>query len=469
MTQSPIGMFEYSFYPMKRSKETYYDLFPGDDVFTYLDDFSQLKRFVGKTIKERVKFASTVKTIQKGKNTWILQTESDVKYTCRKLIMAVGVTSTPRIPNFINHDFQPPIIHTKELASKSPFLHSTSVQDVVLLGGSKSAFDAAQMLTKAGKRVQWIIRVHGQGPALLAAPDAPPPLSNSHEIISLGLISAMNPCIFQPMNAWTRFFHQSRAGIWITATMWKMVNSLWLSPAKYDRSDNFKKLRPDRTAFWSSENIGVSNSRGIWDQLAKATIYRDEIDYLEGTDVILASGKRLKCDALVTCTGWDTTYPMFSKADALDLGLPLPLTATPPEELEKWDARLSAADKVVLSTFPCLANPPSFPEHAVTQAPSRLYRFIVPSTSSKIDQDHSIVFLGSIGTTQGTLVGEIQSLWASAYLMGDLKLPDEEKMVEQVALATAWRRRRYLGDGHTFLYEQIQVRILLTYEKLRRL
>ena len=179
------------------------------------------------------------------------------------------------------------------------------------------------MLSKANKRVHWVIRTQGQGPALLAAPDAPPPLSNSHETISLGIVSAMSPCIFEPMNKWTRFFHQSKAGIWITAFIWKTVNALWQGKAQYDRSENFKKLRPDRSAYWSSDNVGVSNSPKLWDQLAKTTIYRDDTNYLEGSEVILASSKKLKYDALIACTGWDTTYPMFSTSDALDLGLPL--------------------------------------------------------------------------------------------------------------------------------------------------
>ena len=82
---------------------------------------------------------------------------------------------------------------------------------------------------------------------------------------------------------------------------------------------------------------------------------------------------------------------------------------------------------------------------------------MIPNSNSKTDPNHSIVFLGHLGTTYSMLVGEIQSLWAAAYLTNELKVPDAEKMAEQVALATAWRRRRYLGDGHTFIYEQIQV------------
>ena len=89
MTQSPIGMFEYSSYPMNHAKDTFYDYFPGDLVFKYLDDFSQSKSFAGKTVKDRVKFGSHVQHISKEGGLWILQTDTGLQYTCHKLIMAI--------------------------------------------------------------------------------------------------------------------------------------------------------------------------------------------------------------------------------------------------------------------------------------------------------------------------------------------------------------------------------------------
>ena len=42
---------------------------------------------------------------------------------------------------------------------------------------------------------------------------------------------------------------------------------------------------------------------------------------------------------------------------------------------------------------------------------------------------------------------EAQSLWATAYLDKKLVLPSAEERLEEVALFTAWCRRRYLNNG----------------------
>ena len=55
-------------------------------------------------------------------------------------------------------------------------------------------------------------------------------------------------------------------------------------------------------------------------------------------------------------------------------------------------------------------------------------------------------------------LAEIQALWAVAHMNGKLSKKTEEEMEEDVALVIAWRRRRYLGDGHTFLFDGHEVR-----------
>jgi dimethylaniline monooxygenase (N-oxide forming) len=186
---------------------------------------------------------------------------------------------------------------------------------------------------------------------------------------------------------------------------------------------------------------------------AKAKIYREEIDRLEEGRVILSSGEMVECDAIVACTGWSACYPMFSTNQAQAMGLPLPLIDTCESDTAKWEALITQADEKVLQRFPRLSEIPSYPERKPTISSHCLYRGIIPTTST----DHSIVFLGQYGTTQSFLIGEIQSLWAVAYLMDQLPLPGRNEMEEDVALILAWRRRRYLADGRTFLYDQIPV------------
>lgn len=217
-------------------------------------------------------------------------------------------------------------------------------------------------------------------------------------------------------------------------------------------------LTPDRPVFWSSDGVAVFNKKGMWDTVSKARVLRHDVVGLEGREVLLRSGERVECDAVVLATGWMNCYPFFGDDLARDLGLPvLPVKANVKDTAD-WESRIANADKVVINTFPRLKTQPKYPDHTPKSTPSRLYRSIIPITG---DEDHSIAFIGAIGTTQSFTVAEVQSLWAAAYLSGKLELQDEERMRDEIALATAWRRRRFLGDGYTFIFEQLPVCIIL--------
>jgi Pyridine nucleotide-disulphide oxidoreductase len=457
-------MFEYACFPMKKlpKNETFYNYFPGSHVTKYLEAFSMHKTFSGKTLQERIKFNSAVKHITKTDKFWTVSTDSNTSFTCRKIIVATGLTSTPNLPTFPKDSFTPPIIHTRSLAASIPLLSTPSVNNVVVLGGSKSAFDAVQILHSLNKSVTWIIRTTGQGPAFLAAPNAPWPLHSSHEIISMRLVAKMSPCILEPVDNWAKFCHGSKVGTRMVDAVWSFVDWMWERVARFDRDENMKGLKPGRTLFLSADGLAVSNSEGLWDNVSRATILRDEVDKAEGTELVLKSGKRVLCDAVIAATGWLNTYPMFDDALATDLGLPMPPRKGNEDgkEAAAWDELLAKADKTVVETFPRLANLPSYPHSEPKSTPSRLYRSIIPING---DVDHSIAFVGAIGSAQSLNVAEIQALWTAAYLSNKLPLPSEEKMREEVALATAWRRRRYLEDGYNIIFEHLQVRFFVTF------
>lgn len=230
---------------------------------------------------------------------------------------------------------------------------------------------------------------------------------------------------------------------------------MWRAAAKYDRDENMRGLIPERPVFWGGDLIAVLNSEGMWDVVSKARVLRDEIVSAEGDEVVLGGGERVRCDAVVAATGWLNCYPMFEDELAKQLGLPtLPeKLQESDEEVSEWEELLKDADREVVETFPRLAQLPSYPDHKPKSTPNKLFRSIIPIEG---DDDHSIAFIGGIGTTQSLNVAEVQSLWAAAYLSNKLSLPSVEKMKQEVALSIAWRRRRYLGDGYTFILEQLQ-------------
>ncbi|KAK0111257.1 monooxygenase [Cadophora gregata] len=454
MTQTPADMLGYSCYPMPSppKEESFYDLFPGHHVTLYLEAFSMHKAFAGKTIKDRIIFDSPVSNITKMNKSWNVETSTGKTFNCKKLIIAAGLTSTPNIPSFPIKDFKPPIIHTRDLAANTPLLSSPEIKSVLVIGGSKSAFDTVVLLSSLKKSITWAIRTTGQGPALPANPDAPWPLSNSHEIISTRLVSKMSPCIFEPLDGLTRFFHCNSIGIKLVDMIWSAIDGMWRKTAGYGRSDSMRNLTPDRPVFYFSDGAAVYNKEGLWDIVATANALRDDVVSMEGKEVLLKSGKRVECDAVVTATGWSNIYPFFKDDLAKKLGLPVLPDTVEAKDVEVWEARISEAHKIVTDAFPRLTVQPNFPHHTPKATPGRLYRHIAPISDQ---EDRSIVFLGTIGTTQSFLVAEVQALWATAYLSGSLSLPGDEKMRDEVALATAWRRRRYVGDGYTFIYEQL--------------
>lgn len=74
--------------------------------------------------------------------------------------------------------------------------------------------------------------------------------------------------------------------------------------------------------------------------------------------------------------------------------------------------------------------------------------------------DNSIVFLGQVGAAQSFQIAETQSIWAAAYLMGNIRLPDLDEIEMDIALTNVWRRRRYLSAGErkpTFMHDELAV------------
>ena len=452
MTQTPFGMLEYGCYPMSSPRQSFHDLFPGDHVCQYLEEFAQSVEFEGRTLKERIHFESRVVQIRKTGNQWTVRTSESLQARSPKLIVATGPTSAPNIPQCLREKTTVPVFHSKDLGSNAALLTSATVQDVAVIGGSKSAFDAVYLLAKANKNVSWIIRPGGQGPGWLAPPEGAAGFANAHEMISLKLIAKTSPCIFDPVYGLMRFFHQSRVGRWAVRAIWKRVEAMWCTKARYQRDENFAQLKPDRPAYWASD-VASQNTPDTWDVISKATVLRDEAVKIEEGSLILTCGKNVVCDAVVACTGWDHSYPMFTMEDAIELGLPISMRHMPPPTEKHWDTLISTADNTIIQRFPALAETDISPENKTATSPNHLYRAIAPLK----DSDRSIAILGQIGTSQSFIVAEIQSLWAVAYLTGQLGIPSFSAMEEDVAMRIAWRRRRYLGDGHTMPFDQIAV------------
>ncbi|RPA96519.1 FAD/NAD(P)-binding domain-containing protein [Choiromyces venosus 120613-1] len=259
-SQSPLGMIEFSDVPMKPTPQQYKNYVPAHHVYEYLVSYAATHIYDGKSIEDRIHLDTRVVSIQKlygplngtgtgsGRrgSTWVVGTDCGQTMICSKLMIATGITSRPYIPFFNTLDFTPPILHTKDLARLAlTFMESEGIRNVIVIGGSKSAFDAVHMFVSAGKRVDWVIRDKGSGPAGMSVSERVPVYyENSHQILSTRLMSKMSPCVFQPRDGWMRFFHQTKVGRWVTDMVWNSMQSAWFKAARYDRSDDMSRLRP---------------------------------------------------------------------------------------------------------------------------------------------------------------------------------------------------------------------------------
>ena len=157
------GLFEYSFYPMKKEGLTEDRYISGKTIHDYLHSFAEEYNLV-----RHIRLRTTVTDARKNGEKWTLQlndrsktSQSQVSGT--KLIVATGVTSGPYVPEFPNEGFVKPIIHSSQIGPQLESLTGPEVQRATVLGAAKSAYDTVFLLLKAGKQVDWIIREDGSG------------------------------------------------------------------------------------------------------------------------------------------------------------------------------------------------------------------------------------------------------------------------------------------------------------------
>ncbi|KAK8041074.1 hypothetical protein PG994_014081 [Apiospora phragmitis] len=132
---------------------------------------------------------------------------------------------------------------------------------------------------------------------------------------------------------------------------------------------------------------------------------------------------------------------MFDEKTRMELGLPFPKSAEPPQETAKWQKLIGEADNEVLRRFVMLRHPPEHYHRYETRTPYRLYRTMAPL------HDDSILFMNHIVAGAKLFAAEAQAIWAVAYwdkAFRFLPLPERE---EDVSRMIAWNKRRYLSNG----------------------
>lgn len=250
-TQWTVGTAEFSDTPMVRPPEDdiYYEFFKAKHTTAYLERYVDEHTFAGKTLRERIQFNSEVLKVSKTNGKWLisaqLKTIGDIEgFSSPKLIVASGLTSVQNIPDLPGKQkFGRPVLHQEDFGSFSGLL-SPDIKRVTVIGGAKSSADMVYDAVKAGKKVSWIVRQSGTGPAFFLSPKGKGPYKNAFELGSLRVASTLSPSFLTPSTRWTWFLHQTATGRKLVQSIWKGANQEALPPQDLKHREKLLPLTP---------------------------------------------------------------------------------------------------------------------------------------------------------------------------------------------------------------------------------
>ena len=254
------------------------------------------------------------------------------------------------------------------------------------------------------------------------------------KLVHTRFLTWMSPCVwgeadgFGGIRSW---LHGTSIGRFLVDKFWGILGGDVIALNKYDSHPKTAKLKPWHDAFWTASGLSILNYETDFFELAKSDkvrIHIADITRLSPGKVHLSTGESFETDALFCSTGWRHTAPLnFSPAELeADLGLMSQRFSRDEEAL------IARADEEILKRYPRLADRPqknkNFESLKDTKAslPNEeklssmdLYRFMVP-TDPQIMARHDIAFAGFVMTISTSILAQVQALWMTAYLDGNL-------------------------------------------------
>ncbi|KAL9104171.1 MAG: hypothetical protein Q9163_000870 [Psora crenata] len=431
-TNNLYGSFEYSDFPM--DEKTFGvkpgAFVPGPVVHEYLHMYAEKFNISG-----RIRFSSRVQSIERnGGGGWIVNYSENGEARDRdgsgsksiltqKLVVATGLHSQPFIPQFAGSEsFDAPFFHARYLSDYAPTTLETA-KNVVILGGSKSAYDAAYAYASNGVTVDWVIRESGRGPVWMAPIYVTPLKKRLDQLVGVRFLTWFSPCIWGDRDGFggvRRFLHNTRIGRWLVDRFWNILSNDVITLSGFDNHPETKKLKPWTPVFWTAASLGILNyPTDIFNHVRDGTIkvHIADITHLSPKTVHLSNGNSLKADALICSTGWKHRPSINFRPEGIDQELGLPHSSALTE-----DTHAERANREILTRFPRLASQPLLNKHykplkgedsaESLNQPFRLYRFMVPSAYIN---DRSIAYTGMMMSIHTSLCAQAQALWLTAY------------------------------------------------------
>lgn len=386
-------------------------------------------------VYDKIRFGVQVVHIQRRQGNagtpmgWTLETSTGETISCDKLIYAAGLYSSPKPIPMLAFDENKPYtgvsIHTVDLGRRQAEICSdASVKDVVVVGGCKSAVEACHLFLTAKKRIHWIVRPSDQGAPFVVFD------SNNAGMLaaaSTRLFAAFSPSIFSTKGFWYTFLHSGSVfiGSLLVWAFWSLTSYKIHKDVNYEQSENGKRVKPKGgTFFYDSPYVSALYKTHPFFEAFHAddpdliTVHRVVPERLHGREMIvkdaLGEEKTIKADAVIWAIGFQPGTEVFDKAEASELGIPVPRASTsPPEPLfnTPYDKRIQSLFPKTLTRRPRLGTSISKPRHTRWS----LFRQVIPAKSFA-SGDRTLAFTGIISAGQTPVMCELTSLWAVAWL-----------------------------------------------------
>ena len=451
-TNNLLGTYEFPDFPMHEG----FGMKKGEHIsgavcHEYLRQYAEKFDLVKRTLLEtKVK---TVERIEKGWNLTLQLPKDDGRdglkqatrlVTCTKLMVATGLTNLPAPIDILGSEsFQSPIINFASFGVELPtLLNDPSIKQVTVIGTGKAAYDSVYLLATSGKRVTWILRKSGHGPAYMSPPYMwiGPFYCWIEMVASLRPFTFLSPCIWGNADGFGRLrslLHESRMGRWIVKNVWKKLGSDILEQGGLNKHEKLTVLKPEAGVLWYASGTAILNyPTNFYDLIisGQVEVLRKDIERLEGGNRIkFTDGTTIETNALLSSNGWKFTPDIEFLPRSLYLELGLPTTEYTKTQRGIWDNLNARADVEILERFPLLAKRPRLnddplavgtnlpedntPLERKEYMPWRLWRGFAPPLS----KEKNLVFLGMMANIQIAVRNDLAGIWAYAYMNGMLE------------------------------------------------
>ncbi|KAF2851253.1 flavin-binding monooxygenase-like protein-like protein [Plenodomus tracheiphilus IPT5] len=460
-TNNLWSMYEHPDFPMDKER---FGVKRGEHVpaKNMLEYIEALAEWSG--VRDFVRLNTKVELIEKKGEGWMLHcvrhadSEEPFEIQTKKLIIAVGTTNRPFMPQFPKSpDFTPLVVHSKDFPSHYEQIAKPGTHTIVV-GSGKSAWDVAYACAiQQDSTVTILIRPSGNGPNWISPSHVTPFSLWLEKLVFTRFFGLVSPCPWAKtsgIEGWLRsFFHGTWLGRKVTAAFWNILGEDVIALNKLDEHPETKKLRPWRGGFEVGNCLSIHNYPTNFFDLVRngrIKILFDEVSSLNpGNNINLKTGTTLHANAIVCATGWhiSNTIPFHPQTLETELGLPSHQPPTPEEQtlIQNSESTLYERYPYLLTRNKTRIHHPN-PNLRYSQQqqptkqglqPYRLHRFIVPLSTL---HTRTLAFTGALHTLGTFPCAYIQSLWMTAYLDGSM--PPPSATYEQLR-AEVYRNSQY--------------------------